>query len=142
MPLFDLPGGPRTHPWGNALRKAYLCNSSTKQIRLGDLLLFYRSQDARRVSAVGIVEATLRSTAGDEVAQFVGNRTVYALDEISTMCRSVRGVLAIRFRQDRFIEPALSLGELHFAGVVKSWPQSITRIPDGSMAWLRNTLNG
>jgi hypothetical protein len=36
---------PLTRPWGNALRKAYLCNSSTSTVAPGDVLLFYRSAD-------------------------------------------------------------------------------------------------
>jgi hypothetical protein len=140
MTLFEVASKPATHPWGNALRKAYLCNSPTKTMDAGDVLLFYRSGGAKTISAVGIVEDTLRSNDPSELAQFVGLRTVYTLDEISVMCRSVRGVLAIAFRQDRFVNPELTLEELQIAGVLKAHPQSITRVPEGSMEWLRKIL--
>lgn len=142
MPLFDITDRPLTHPWGNALRKAYLCNSPTSTIGAGDVLAFYRSTDARSVSAIGIVDDAIRSTDAEQVAAFVGQRTVYTLDEIAAMSRSVRGVLAIRFRQDRFINPEIPLADLRGAGVVNGWPQSITRVPEGSMAWLRATVIG
>lgn len=138
LELFDPPA---THPWGNALRKAYLCNSPTKQIRPGDVLLFYRSKGWASVCAVGIVEGTLRSSDPTDVSRFVGIRTVYTYEEISAMCGRVQGLLAITFRQDRFLEPELGLDEFKLAGVLKAHPQAITRIPEGNMAWLRERLN-
>jgi len=138
LALFDPPA---THPWGNALRKAYLCNSQTKQVRPGDVLLFYRSRGRASICAVGIVENTLRSSDPTDISRFVGIRTVYTYDEISAMCGRVQGLLAITFRQDRFLEPELELNELKLAGVLKAHPQAITRIPEGSMVWLRKTLN-
>ncbi|MBZ5735640.1 GNAT family N-acetyltransferase [Nocardioides sp. TRM66260-LWL] len=139
LELFDA-GAPETQPWGNALRKAYLCNSPSKQICSGDVLLFYRSGDRKSISAVGIVEETLRSADADEVVQFVGRRTVYSAAEISHMARSVRGVLSVRFRQDRFQEPPWTFEQLLAAQVLRSWPQSITKLTGASAAWVRERL--
>lgn len=130
----------RTHPWGNALRKAYLCNSRVQRIEAGDTLLFYRSGTARSVSAVGVVEATMRSDDPDEVVNFVGRRTVYTPAEIAAMCQGVDGVLAIRFRQDRFMDPAWTLAELLQERVVTSWPQSITQVRGAGAAWVHQQL--
>lgn len=105
------------------------------------MTLFYRSHDQRAISAVGIVEDVLRSSNPVEVIQFVGRRTVYTPSEIEHMARSVRGVLAIRFRQDRFIEPAVTLPELQAAGVLNAWPQSITRLRQGAATWVRDRLH-
>jgi hypothetical protein len=132
---------PLTRPWGNALRKAYLCNTSTSTIAPGDVLLFYRSVDHRSVTSVGIVEATLRSSVQDEVVRFVGRRTVYTPEEIGGMCRRVRGALALRFRQDRFLDPPWSLDELRGSGVLRSWPQSVTKVPEVGTQWIRNTIS-
>lgn len=135
------PAEQMIHPWGNALRKAYLCNSPTNKVQQGDVLIFYRSQDGY-ISAVGIVEDVMRSTHADEVMQFVGRRTVYSASEITAMARRGRGVLAIRFRQDRFLDPALTLADLKMAGALRSWPQSITRLPERAVAWMRDLLVG
>ncbi|NHA67729.1 GNAT family N-acetyltransferase [Phycicoccus flavus] len=133
--------GEQTHPWGNALRKAYLCNAATNQVAAGDVLLFYLSR-GRRFSAVGIVEEVLRSTEPDEVMRFVGRRTVYSASEITEMARRARGVLAIRFRQDRFLEPPITLTDMKLAGALRSWPQSITRLREEGMPWMRDLLVG
>lgn len=133
-------GAPPTQPWGNALRKAYLCNSPSNQIGPGDVLLFYRSGDRKSISAVGIVEETLRSVDPDEVVRFVGRRTVYSPQEITYMARSVRGVLSVRFRQDRFQEPPWTFEQLRAAQVLKSWPQSITKLTGAKAEWVRERL--
>jgi hypothetical protein len=71
---------------------------------------------------------------------FVGRRTVYTPAEIERMCRSVKGVLAILFRQDRFIEPPWSLAELQAARVVTGWPQSTTKVPREGAQWVHDNL--
>lgn len=139
----ELLGEPelRTHPWGNALRKAYLCHSKVKQIGRGDTLLFYRSRDAQSVSAIGVVEETLRSPDPAEVMSFVSGRTVYRPDEITTMCARVDGVLAILFRQDRFVDPPWDLAELQANQVVTAWPQSITQVRGRGAQWVHERLS-
>ena len=130
-----------TQPWGNALRKAYLCHSPSTQIREGDTLLFYRSTDHKAVTAVGVVESTLRSGDPTEVLGFVGQRTVYSPAEVTVMCARVGGVLAIRFRQDRFIDPEWSLAELQHNKVLNGWPQSVTMVGKVGAAWVHEQLS-
>jgi len=80
---------------GNAIRKAYLSNSATGKLRPGDLLLFYRSEDLRRVTHIGLIEHTRVCRTAQEVIDFVGNRTVMRGDQLEKMCS--RPVLAIQF---------------------------------------------
>ncbi len=141
MPLPGLDIASENHPSGNALRKAYLCNSNTAVLEPGDLLVFYRSHDLKAVTTLGVVESTIRSADPQEIMTYVGRRTVYRPDEIVTMCRSVRGVLAILFRQDRFIEPPWQLAELQAYGVLRTWPQTIVRVGEKGCTWIRQQLD-
>jgi ribosomal protein S18 acetylase RimI-like enzyme len=130
-----LPPRRAPEPYGNALRKAYLCHSPNRQLGPGSTLLFYRSQDAKAVTCVGIVEDTLVSTKADEVVAFVGQRTVYSADDIEGMCR--RGpVLAVLFRQDRLLPTPIRRQELVSERVVTQAPQSICRVPAEVIPWL------
>lgn len=129
-----------THPWGNALRKAYLSNSNIRQLAAGDTLLFYRSHGPGLVTAVGVVEETQRSSDPEKVMAFVGGRTVYTPDDVAEMAERVGGVLAILFRQDRFITPGWDLAELREHGVVTAWPQSITQVRGGGAQWVHGQL--
>jgi hypothetical protein len=117
------------------LRKAYLCHSPNRQLQAGSTLLFYRSQDAKAVTCVGVVEDTLVSTKAEEVVAFVGQRTVYSADDIQGMCN--RGpVLAVLFRQDRLLPTPIPRQELVSERVVTQAPQSICRVPAEVIPWL------
>ena len=45
-------------PFGNSIRKAYLCKSSARYLSPGDVLLFYRSRDRRSVQCTAVIEGT------------------------------------------------------------------------------------
>ena len=129
---------PGLHAFGNSIRKAYLSNSITRQLAPGDVVLFYRSEDEQSVRCIGVVEETLVSERPDEIARFVGQRTVYPYDQIAAMCE--RPVLAILFRHARSLDHQLTLLELIRHGVVQAAPQSITRAREEGTAWIREQL--
>jgi GNAT superfamily N-acetyltransferase len=126
-------------PCGNSIRKAYLCHSSTKRIKEGDNLFFYRSVNASSLTCVGIVEGTLRSRNPSEIARFVAKRTVYSFAEIVEMCNH-NEVLAIRFRTVCPIEPKITLQALRSNGIIKLQPQSITELKETGIKWLRQQI--
>jgi len=82
-------------PAGNAIRKAYLCHSRITKIRPGDIVLFYRSKDARLVTHLGLVEKAVVCRTLDQVIQTIGNRTVLPIRELEILSR--KRVLAILF---------------------------------------------
>lgn len=125
--------------YGNAMRKAYLCNSATGLLTAGDLLLFYRSRDLRSVRALGIVEQTLRSSDSDEISRFLGQRTVYPSAQIVEKCGH-REALGILFRQVPLKFVAIPISELIAHDCVKSPPQSITQISNTSIQWIKTKI--
>lgn len=128
------------HPCGNAIRKAYLCNSITRQIQPGDILLFYRSEDAQAVKVVGIAESYVASADANEVARFVGKRTVYTFPEIERLCAEGRETLAILFRQGDILKEPITLSTLLELGVLKGHPQQITSADIKERTWLQGRL--
>jgi GNAT superfamily N-acetyltransferase len=127
-----------SRPYGNALRKAYLCNAPIRRIERGDTVLFYRSHDVRSVTAVGVVDDVLVSRDADEIAAVVGQRTVYSYEDIRHLAR--REVVAILFRQDRLLRHPISLQELQANGAISRAPQSVTSVADAAIEWLAQTL--
>jgi GNAT superfamily N-acetyltransferase len=127
------------HPFGNSIRKAYLCHAQTRQIQPGDVLLFYRSQQGQCVKVVGVAEQTLVSDDVDAIARFVNTRTVYSYAHIQEM--ATRPVLAILFRQARVLSTPLSLKELQRKGLVRGVPQSIVTAPDEGHSFIRQLLD-
>lgn len=127
-----------SNPFGNGIRKAYLCHGQSRQIRPGSVLLFYRSEDRKSVGVIGIAEDTLASRDADEIARFVGRRTVYSRATIGEMAQ--RTVLAITFRLARTIPVPWSFHLLKSVGILKGPPQSITQMPAAGVPWIRQKL--
>lgn len=129
---------PRPH--GNALRKAYLCHANIRTAEPGATLLFYRSHDQHAVTTVGVLEQSLVSNDAAEILGFVGSRTVYSSEEVGKM--AARGsVLAFLFRQDRFLEPPITVQELMGAHAVARAPQTTISIRPEGIPWLTNRLD-
>ena len=80
----------------------------------------------------------LVSRRPDEIARFVGRRTVYSYAEIRAMCK--RPVLAILFRQAAVMTEPADLRELISRGVVKSAPRSIVRARKEGLEWIRKVV--
>jgi len=133
-------------PFGNAIRKAYLCHSPTREIPAGSTLLFYRSGDGRGegyVQALGVSERSMRSEDPERLLSFVGRRTVYSADDVVTLCEGgSKPVLAMLFRHDHFVGEPWSLTELLRGGVLRGAPQSITHVQRvEGITWLRERTN-
>jgi N-acetylglutamate synthase-like GNAT family acetyltransferase len=132
-------GQAKTLPWGNALRKAYLCNSATNTIKSGDALLFYRSGQGN-VAVVGVVESTLRSSSPDELMNQVGGRTVYTRSDVEAMASHQSQVLSILFRRDRLIEPQWSYHELIANNVLRAPPRTVMKVKEAGTTWVHQQL--
>lgn len=113
---------------GNAIKLAYLCHASSKQIRPGDVLLFYRSEDEQSVTSLGVVDQFAELSDAASIAALVSRRTVYSIKEIETM--AVKPTKVILFRLIKHFSIPASLHRLRKDGVVSGNIQSITKISD------------
>lgn len=139
----DAPGEQLTllppRPHGNALRKAYLCRASIRTAEPGATILFYRSDDLQAVTTIGVLEQSLVAEDPDEIIEFVGSRTVYSAEEVRAMTEH-GSVLVLLFRQDRFLEPPISLHELVEVGAVSRAPQTTINVRPEGIPWLTARL--
>jgi hypothetical protein len=129
---------PDLRPCGNSIRKAYLCHANTNQISRGDNVLIYRSNDISSITAIGVVEDTLRSKDTDSIARYVGSSTVYRYDEICALCH--KHVLAIKFRFAKELDNPISLKQLRDDHIIKGQPQSISKIPQEKIACIKSLI--
>ncbi|MBW4581178.1 MAG: GNAT family N-acetyltransferase [Tildeniella nuda ZEHNDER 1965/U140] len=130
---------PGQYPFGNGLRKAYLCHSSIRRICPGDILFFYRSRENRGISAYGVVENIIISKNSTGVARSVGKRTVYRFHEIEKMCS--KEVLVILFRLSYILIQPISIQTLIQKGILKTAPQSITTLSEEAKQWLKTQFS-
>lgn len=133
VPLFEIP---QPNAAGNAIKLAYLCHSGTKQVLPGDIVLFYRSQDHRSVTSLGVVECFETLEDAEEIIGLVRRRTVYSMQEIQEIAAKPTKVML--FRQVRHLRNPVPLPRLMKEGVLKGAPQSITRISHNSYLRLLN----
>ncbi len=123
---------------GNAFRKAYLCNSVSRELRPGSILAFYRSEDLKAVTVLAVVEDIFVSNKATEIARFVGKRTVYPFVEIQRLCR--KPVLAVLFRQTRILGSPLMLDNLLRNKIIAAAPQSITKVSLSARKWIQTQV--
>lgn len=128
-------------PYGNAIRKAYLCSAQLRGFTRGDVLLFYRSMDSQGIRTMGVVEDHLASADPDQIQQFVARRTVYSMENIVAMASDGKEVLAIRFRQVLHDFTAVSSADLINERVLAGPPQTIVRARAEGLPWLISRLS-
>lgn len=124
---------------GNALRKAYLCNATTREIRPGAVLVFYRSEDVKAVTVIGVAEDTCVVDDPVKIARFVGKRTVYPFRDIKRLCS--KHVVAILFRQARVVPEPIGLDKLLKHDIIAAAPQSIMKLSTPAKRWLQKHLH-
>lgn len=112
----------------NAIKKAYLCKSPMKNLLSGDLLFFYRTNDAKSISCVGVIEEAKRFSDADELISFVSKRTVYTHDDMRTFLNEGE-VLAILFRLIRYLKIPVKRTMLTEKGI-KGQIQTIRAMPE------------
>ena len=113
---------------GNAIKLAYLSHAQLNQINEGDIVLFYRSDDLKAVTSIGVVEKFAVSDDPDEIAQLVSRRTVYNMGEIRTMAD--RPTKVILFRLISHLPRRVTYSWMEQNEVVNGYIQSIRRIGD------------
>lgn len=117
---------------GNAIKLAYLCHAASMQIRPGDLLFFYRTEDEQAVTSLGVVDQFAVLDDAAKIAALVSRRTVYSIQEIEGMAS--RPTKVILFRVVKHLTKPVSYQQLQSEGVVKGPIQSITHISDDNFS--------
>jgi predicted nucleic acid-binding protein len=119
---------------GNAIKKAYLTNSKTKELSPGDVLLFYRSHDLKGITAVGTVESVHYNVKSKEqVATLVEKRTVFSISEIEEIMKKQTTV--IMFKWHFYFPNPVSLSSLSRLNI--SAPQTIARVSHSDYVKIR-----
>lgn len=117
---------------GNAIKLAYLSHAATKSINVGDLVLFYRSDDEKSITSIGVVDHFEILDDAARIASLVSRRTVYAIEQIEEMAKSPTKV--ILFRLVGHLPNPVTYDQLLHERVVSGPIQSIQKITDESFS--------
>lgn len=70
----------------------------TKGLKEGDILLFYRSNDVRELTSLGVVEKVYENvTEPNQIVSYVGKRSVYSRKEIEEMVNKPTKVILFKW---------------------------------------------
>ena len=121
---------------GNTIKKAYLSHSGDTRITKGSVILFYRSQDEKTLTSIGIVdEVHRRMRDPKKIMELVRKRTVYSYEEIEEMVE--RPVHVLLFRHIFHLKKLLTLGEMKRMGISGVPPQTITEISENDYSMIK-----
>jgi hypothetical protein len=96
-------------------------------MRVGDIVLFYRSHDQMAISSIGIVDQKpIRTGDIDELKRTVGKRSVYSEDQLRE--KAEKSVFVIRFKHHFYLPHPMGLDELLQNKILNGPPQSTTEI--------------
>jgi len=113
---------------GNTIEKSYICHSISKKILAGDILLFYRSEDEKAITSIGIVEKIYQGMqSSDDIIHQVGKRSVYSYSEIENLAK--KQTLVIMFTLRFHLPNPLIYEDLIEWGILKGAPQKLMQIP-------------
>ena len=111
---------------GNAIKKAYISQRNIKNIKKGDIMLFYCVRPIKKLTSLGVVEAAYPGVNdSNEIMKLAAKRTVYSPEEIDRMKKPV---LVILFRHHFHFKNPLTLRLLKETGILPSAPRSIRKI--------------
>ena len=113
--------------YSNTIKKAYICNSPTKRINHGDILLFYASEYKKSITTVGIVDNVFCDfSSPEELYAMAVKRTVYSLEQIKSNFSSNSKLLL--FKYYKTLDDPISYEVLKQKGILKIPPVSIVQI--------------
>jgi ribosomal protein S18 acetylase RimI-like enzyme len=132
---------------GNTIRKVYLCRAQSNQMRPGDLLFFYMSNDLRyagsqSITTVGVFEQITEVRKTDDLVKATAKRSVFSADELEAMEASNHSpIKVIDFLLVGHSDPTVALPSLLASNIISAPPQSIVRLSEGRYSLLRSALN-
>lgn len=125
----DLQG---VNTYANTIKKAYICKAQTQQIKHGDILLFYASENKRSITTIGIVDNVFSNfTTPEDLYAMAIKRTVYSLEEIKSNFASNSKL--ILFKYYRTLKKPITYNSLIETKLLKNVPMSIVKV-DSNLA--------
>jgi hypothetical protein len=113
-------------PHRNALKKVYICRSVFKNLRRGDIILFYRTGGRYEsvISTIGVVESTILNIPNeDEFIKLCRKRSVFKDDELKEWWNYKphnRPFIVNFLYIDSFPKPKVNLDQLIQLGIIRS----------------------
>lgn len=121
---------------GNAIKKAYLTRSNTKQIDPGDVLLFYRTRDEKEVTSLGVCDDVYYNVVGlESLKQAIGRRSVFDDQELRDWAKKETTVILFWWHFD--LPVPVDYHDLLDYDVLEGPLQSIKKIDEAGYKYIK-----
>ncbi len=118
---------------GNTIKKVYLCNSPSNQLRSGDLLFFYVTASvsgfSQTLATVGVIEQVRIASTITDVRRWTAKRSVFSDRELVDWVTRT-DIKVIDFLHVGNIAQPIALAAAITNGVLRGAPQSIVQLTD------------
>lgn len=126
------------NPEGNTIKKAYICNSPIKKMKVGDLVIFYLSKTKQAASVLGVIESIHYDEKDlDSIYRHIGKRTVYSSKELKEICQ--KKSVIILFLELHYIDSDVDLDFMTKNNILKGPPQSIVKLNEDSYKQIKKS---
>ena len=106
----------------NAIKKAFISNAKRKNLKPGDIVLFYASHNKKAITTLGIVETTWNEfESQEEIFNIVRKRTAYDKEELKLVTHL--DSLVIMFKHYITFKNPITYDYLYNNGIVKGYIQ-------------------
>ena len=114
---------------GHSISKAYICNTSSRMLKDGDIVLFYYSKTKMAVTTICTIEKIIYDLQdSNEVLKLIAKKSVFSKKEIESICK--KPVTIILFNHNFNLKNEVPYKTMKEQGIVNGYIQSITNISD------------
>lgn len=114
---------------GHSISKAYICNTSSRMLKDGDIVLFYCSKTKMAVTTICTIEKIIYDLQdSNEILKLIAKKSVFSKKEIETICK--KPVTIILFNHNFNLKNEITYKTMKEQGIVNGYIQSITNISD------------
>jgi hypothetical protein len=136
--LFDKDKESLNEIQGNSIIKAYICNANVKNLKKGDILLFYSSKRLKLIQPIGILDTCARVDSLSKLKAKTRGKTVFSEKQLEKIFEESPGnLLVIIFRLIYYLKRPIELNTIHNLKCFSSKFITIQRMPESDYIYLK-----
>lgn len=136
--LFDSAPDSINEIQGNTIVKAYISNTRIKNLKQGDLLLFYSSKTEKVIEPIGILESATEVDNFEDLWEIVRKKTVFSQYHLNEMLAKKGRLHVIIFRLVTYIDKKIKLPKIKEIDSFRNKLQTVTRLKEQDYLILKN----
>lgn len=123
---------------GNSIIKAYICSAKIRNLKRGDILLFYSSKESKLIHPIGISDSFHNIDSLDKLKAKVRGKTVFSEKELEKIFKESSGtLLVIIFRLIYYLKRPIEMEIIRNLKCFSNKFVTITKIEENDYLYLK-----